>query len=173
MTNSLSSTDELTLEALETIRAEGHFTVLSPTYLDLEKVEEYDTWTQRKFILMMEAPAVEPKGWVPDPSKPVTRQMGDERRHWENQQRPRMKLPSSLEHTSRFNMEPSYPYVVAKRITAALGGWPTFCEWVHTQTMGKWSMRIYADVRKRPGHSFMIFHFEDQEAATLFKMFQL
>lgn len=174
--SSLSSTDEMTLEALDAAREEGKFRVLETTLIGYHESEtSVALGLASRFLLKLEAPE-NPKSepFKPDPNRSLSSRMRDEDAYWRKQQRLRMELNSEARHLSRYARNTEFQYVVPKRISKEIvGGWKGICEWVHEQTPGQWYVKVYADYDQRPGHSFMLFYFEEPEAATLFKLFQI
>jgi hypothetical protein len=152
--NSLSSLDEeLTNEALLELAKEGTFIVLTTT--DFGHRFRYEVPCH---ILKLEAP--EPDAEEVDG------------RSWEHRQRLKIIMDCSPESLTRFVPDQEFKNVISKRITAQYD-FASISEWIHTQTRGSWSLKLFADRRKRPKHSFLVFSFEDEQAAMLFKLFQI
>ena len=104
----------------------------------------------------------------PDPADELRRRMGNGFYSFIRQTR--MVCDCSLNSIRRFSKE-AQRYEVIKRIHKGYD-FAYIADWIDGSTRGVWSTLVMADPRKRAGKSYLVFSFEDQQAATLFKLFQ-
>jgi len=155
--SSLSSLDdELTNDAIEELVKEGGYVILSTTDLGHRFRGERPC-----HILKLEAPEIEQDFETIRHS-----------RNWEHTQRLRIIMDCSPESMTRYVPDQNFENVIYKRITSEYD-FGSISDWIHGQTTGKWTMKVLADKRRRPKHSFLMFSFENLEAAMFFKLFQI
>ena len=107
--------------------------------------------------------------WIyPKASDELLRRMGNS--YYTFMRQTRLVCECSPESVKRFTKKPQQ-YEVIKRIHHGYD-FAYIAEWINDTIDGAWSAIVRADPRKRAGKSFLVFSFEDQKGATLFKLFQ-